>query len=116
MSKKHIGAKKNGFQRTRLYKKKVEKKSRQLPTFPGEPSIIGASELDFRVRNGNGYCLTAMAAGINSLGNHSPAVRRLKRGPAGLRQEESGNGPFFQSLWKMYGEPEMIIWSSLTTY
>ena len=27
-------------------------------------SIIGASELDFRVRNGNGYCLTAMATGI----------------------------------------------------
>ena len=27
-------------------------------------SIIGAGELDFRVRNGNGYCLPAMATGI----------------------------------------------------
>ena len=26
-------------------------------------TIIGAGELDFRVRDGNGYCLSAMAAG-----------------------------------------------------
>ena len=28
-----------------------------------EGTIIGAGELDFRVRDGNGYCLSAMAAG-----------------------------------------------------
>lgn len=28
-------------------------------------SIIGARELDFRVRDGNGYCLSAMATGQN---------------------------------------------------
>ena len=30
-----------------------------------EGTIIGAGELDFRVRDGNGYCLSAMAAGQN---------------------------------------------------
>ncbi len=39
------------------------KKARQLPTFPLGSSIIGARELDFRVRNGNGYFLPAMATG-----------------------------------------------------
>ena len=29
-----------------------------------EPSIIGVRELDFRVRNGNGYYLSTMATGI----------------------------------------------------
>ena len=40
------------------------KKSRQLPTFPLKSSIIGVRELDFRVRYGNGYCLSTMATGI----------------------------------------------------
>ena len=33
-----------------------------LPIFPGrrQPSIFGASELNFRVRNGNGWTLTAI--------------------------------------------------------
>ena len=33
-----------------------------LPIFPGScpPSIFGASELNFRVRNGNGWTLTAI--------------------------------------------------------
>ena len=31
--------------------------------FPAGSSIIGARGLDFRVRNGNGYCPSAMAAG-----------------------------------------------------
>ena len=42
----------------------VKKKARQLPTFPrAKRSIIGVRELDFRVRNGNGYCLSTMATG-----------------------------------------------------
>ena len=40
------------------------KKSRQLSTFPLVSSIIDVRELDFRVRNGNGYYLSTMATGI----------------------------------------------------
>ena len=40
-----------------------KKKEPAAPYFPPVRSIIGAGELDFRVRNGNGYCLPAMAAG-----------------------------------------------------
>ena len=43
---------------------KRTKKSRQLSTFPLKSSIIDVRELDFRVRNGNGYCLSTMATGI----------------------------------------------------
>ena len=34
-----------------------------LPIFPGrrQPSIVGASELNFRVRDGNGWTLTAIS-------------------------------------------------------
>ena len=39
------------------------KKVRQQPTFPTSVSIIGVRELDFRVRDGNGYCLSTMATG-----------------------------------------------------
>ena len=38
-----------------------KKKVWQLPTFPQLSSIIGVRELDFRVRNGNGYYLSTMA-------------------------------------------------------
>ncbi len=33
-----------------------------LPIFPGrlQPSIVGADELNYRVRNGNGWTLTAI--------------------------------------------------------
>ena len=44
--------------------KKKTKKSRQLSTFPLVSSIIDVRELDFRVRNGNGYYLSTMATGI----------------------------------------------------
>ena len=43
---------------------KRTKKSRQLSTFPLKSSIIDVRELDFRVRNGNGYYLSTMATGI----------------------------------------------------
>ena len=34
-----------------------------LPIFPGrlQPSIVGASELNFRVRDGNGWTLAAIS-------------------------------------------------------
>ena len=40
-------------------------KIRQRPTFPGSlpPSIIGAIELNFRVRDGNGWNLYAIVTG-----------------------------------------------------
>ena len=38
----------------------VNKKSLATTYFPAKSSIIGARELDFRVRNGNGYYLSAM--------------------------------------------------------
>ena len=47
-----------------LTAKLLKEKSRQLPTFPQKCSIIGVRELDFRVRYGNGYCLSTMATGI----------------------------------------------------
>ena len=40
------------------------KKAWQLSTFPLLSSIIDVRELDFRVRNGNGYFLSTMATGI----------------------------------------------------
>ena len=45
-------------------KYKLKEKAWQLPTFPLKSSIIGVRELDFRVRNGNGYYLSTMATGI----------------------------------------------------
>ena len=39
----------------------LKEKCQQLPTFPLKSSIIGVRELDFRVRNGNGYYLSTMA-------------------------------------------------------
>ena len=41
----------------------LNKKVRQQPTFPTRVSIIGVRELDFRVRDGNGYSLSTMATG-----------------------------------------------------
>ena len=40
-----------------------EKKEPAAAYFPPVWSIIGAGGLDFRVRNGNGYCPSAMATG-----------------------------------------------------
>ena len=82
----------------RIFERKREK-SRQLPTFPGRPSIIGVRELDFRVRNGNGYCLSTMATGIintsytartpsaragTSFGIPAPAHESGAKGPCSL--------------------------------
>ena len=65
------------------------KKSRQLPTFPRLSSIIGVRELDFRVRNGNGYCLSTMATGIIQLCQTRPrSGPNAGLGDAALRREE----------------------------
>ena len=41
----------------------LKRKEPAATYFPPVWSIIGAGELDFRVRNGNGYDLSAMATG-----------------------------------------------------
>ena len=47
-----------------IKKPKGQKKAGSYLLSRGDPSIIGVRELDFRVRNGNGYCLSTMATGI----------------------------------------------------
>ncbi len=64
-------------------------RSRPRPSFPPWGSIIGAGELGFRVRDGNGHVLPAMAAG---------ALSRWKRNTGRGVQEET------------------VIWPSLTAY
>ena len=57
---------------------KIKKKAGSYLLSRNESSIIGAGELDFRVRNGNGYFLSAMATGIliyANLGEHPDATR-----------------------------------------
>ena len=38
----------------------------RFPTFPGKPSIIGAIELNYRVRDGNGCDLYAIVTRIKN--------------------------------------------------
>ena len=61
------------------------KKVRQQPTFPTSVSIIGVRELDFRVRDGNGYCLSTMATGqfIINYPLHT-LCKRLSTGTKGM--------------------------------
>ena len=55
-------------------------RSRPLPAFPPDGSIIGAGELGFRVRDGNGHVLPAMAAGAIDNGiRKTDGVSRRKR-------------------------------------
>ena len=42
----------------------LNKKKLATSYFPAEGSIIGVRELDFRVRNGNGYYLSTMVTSI----------------------------------------------------
>ena len=48
------------LQELNFKKSLLNKKSLATTYFPAKSSIIGARELDFRVRNGNGYYLSAM--------------------------------------------------------
>ena len=43
---------------------RLNKKKLATSYFPAEGSIIGVRELDFRVRNGNGYYLSTMVTSI----------------------------------------------------
>ena len=52
-----------------LYRATGPLKTRRQPIFPGSrpPSIVGATELNFRVRNGNGWVLCAIITGCTPL-------------------------------------------------
>ncbi len=47
-----------------IYRATVKKKASDYLLSRDEPSIIDVRELDFRVRNGNGYYLSTMVTGI----------------------------------------------------
>ena len=63
-----------------------------LPIFPGrrQPSIFGASELNFRVRNGNGWTLTAISTDYSispTLGSIGKPTKYLSMGMRKQRRE-----------------------------
>ena len=64
-----------------------EKKEPAAAYFPPVWSIIGAGGLDFRVRNGNGYCPSAMATGT-TITIHAGEEPRGHR-PGGKPYEET---------------------------
>ena len=71
---------------TRKYKKKKKRAGGDLLSHP-KGTIIGAGELGFRVRDGNGHFLLAIATGtiINSfifLGRRNPYPQVFTRGKA----------------------------------
>ena len=59
-----------------------EKKEPAAAYFPPVWSIIGAGGLDFRVRNGNGYCPSAMATGTTITIHAGEAPGDTARGEA----------------------------------
>ena len=52
-----------------------------LPIFPGrlQPSIVGAGELNCRVRNGNGWTLTAISTNFNYYTQHTLVCQAFSR-------------------------------------
>ena len=75
-------------------KKDLKRKKPAATYFPAKSSIIGVRELDFRVRNGNGYCLSTVATGIYACIYRAPvrsgAACARARMPASVRK---GSGP-----------------------
>ena len=69
-----LGQRENPSRHLEGFLEEVYGKSRPRPSFPPVGSIIGAGELGFRVRDGNGHVLPAMAAGIVSSGWKTDAV------------------------------------------
>ena len=56
----HLTRQKPGKKKPYRFFRSDRAKTWQRPTFPGDPSIIGAGELNYRVRNGNGCDLSAI--------------------------------------------------------
>ena len=71
---------------TSIYKTKATDKPSllfvlALPIFPGrlQPSIVGAGELNCRVRNGNGWTLTAISTNFNYYTQHTLVCQAFSR-------------------------------------
>ena len=88
-------------------------RSRRRPIFPkGCPlSIFGAGELDFRVRDGNGYGLSARVTGIQCGWTWSAAAALGSRRPGGRRKylrsdgsQGSDHDPRATDPWSVAGE------------
>ena len=84
------------------------------------PSIIGAAELDFRVRNGNGYCLRAMATGMYDLPYGRGSRAGLAAGDSRLRTSVRERKPL-QTSGRSVRLPDAFrggsaIWPSLAAY
>ena len=54
-----------------------------LPIFPGrlQPSIVGRSELNFRVRDGNGWTLALISTNYESLHLQNRTKKRMEGRP-----------------------------------
>ena len=61
----------------------------QLPIFPGrrQPSIFGTNELNYRVRNGNGWTLIVIDTNCNVLGCSDEHI--LNGAPTGIRTRDT---------------------------
>ena len=83
-----------------------------LPIFPGrlQPSIVGRSELNFRVRDGNGWTLALIStnySGRSHLRGTTYSIRRKSGDPYRIRTDVKGvrglclnhltNGPYRKS-------------------
>ena len=84
-----------------------------LPIFPGrlQPSIVGRSELNFRVRDGNGWTLALIStnySGRSRLRGTTYSIRRKSGDPYRIRTDVKGvrglclnhltNGPFWYTF------------------
>ena len=84
-----------------------------LPIFPGrlQPSIVSRSELNFRVRDGNGWTLALIStnfSGRSRLCGTTYSIRRKSGDPYRIRTDVKGvrglclnhltNGPYFSSI------------------
>ena len=90
-------------------KKDLKRKKPAATYFPAKSSIIGVRELDFRVRNGNGYCLSTVATGIYACTYRAPvrsgAACARARMPASVRK---GSGPG-KKTFLAEKEPDRIL-------
>jgi hypothetical protein len=98
------------LQRCRGFRGPDTQKSRRRPIFPkGCPlSIFGAGELDFRVRDGNGYGLSARVTGIRCVWTCR------QRHAAGPRRDPAGAGRDLRSRMSRQGSitiPATDPWS-----
>ena len=79
-----------------------------LPVFPGrcQPSIVGRSELNYRVRNGNGWTLALISTNFSPFGLYAMHTCRKRRGMRGVFMLSiSGNKLYYKGLRCSCQEP-----------